>query len=80
MTNTPSSRRHLSRLPRQIQMERMQLIIQEELTELQRYTLVAYYFQEKTLTRIARERNVNKSTVWRTLRRAEQKLKKYLQY
>lgn len=61
-------------------MARMRRVIQEELTPLQRHTLVAYYFQEQTLARIAKERNVNKSTVCRTLRRAEEKLKKYLCY
>lgn len=68
------------RLPREVQLKRVKRVVQEELTELQRYTLVAYYFQEKTLTQIAEERGVNKSTVCRTLHRAEQKLRKYLKY
>ena len=33
-----------------------------------------------TITQIAQERGVNKSTVCRTLHRAEQKLRKYLKY
>ena len=61
-------------------MERIRRVIQEELTELQREVLVAYYFQEINIPQIARERGVNKSTVSRTLRRAEQKLKRYLKY
>ena len=52
----------------------------EELTELQRYTLCAYYFHQQSLTRIARDRGVNKSTVCRTLHRAEEKLKRFLRY
>ena len=68
------------RLPREVQIKRVQRVIQEELTPLQRETLVAYYFQEKTITEIARERGVHKSTVCRTLHRAEQKLRKYLKY
>ncbi len=68
------------RLPRQVQLQRVQRVIQEELTELQRYTLVAYYFQEQTLAQIALERGVNKSTVCRTLHRAEDKLRRYLKY
>ena len=68
------------RLPREVQLERVRRVIREELTELQRYTLVAYYFQEKTLEQIARERNVNKSTVCRTLHWAEQKLRRFLKY
>ena len=68
------------RLPREVQMQRLKKVIQEELTELQRYTLMAYYFQEQTLAQIAQDRGVNKSTVLRTLRRGEQKLRKFLKY
>lgn len=68
------------RLPKQIQLQRVQRVIREELTELQRETLVAYYFQERTIPQIASERGVNKSTVSRTLRRAEEKLRRYLKY
>ena len=69
-----------SRLPREEMMKRMKTVIREELTELQRYTILAYYFENKTLLQIAEERNVNKSTVCRTLQRAEQKLRRFLQY
>ena len=68
------------RLPREVQLKRVQRVIREELTELQRSTLVAYSFQEQNLTQIAEERGVNKSTVCRTLHRAEEKLRKYLKY
>ena len=51
-----------------------------ELTPLQRETLIAFYFQEQTLTQIAADRGVNKSTVCRTLKRAEAKLRRYLKY
>lgn len=68
------------RLPREVQLNRIQRVIREELTPLQREMMVAYYFQEQTIPEIARERCVNKSTVWRTLRRAEDKLRKYLKY
>ena len=66
------------RLPKEIQLQRVRRVIQEELTPLQRQTLIAYYFQEQTISAIARARGVNKSTVCRTLHRAEQKLRKYL--
>ena len=69
-----------SRLPRDVQLKRIQRVIREELTELQRLTLTAYYFQEQTIPQIAAERGVNKSTVSRTLRRAEEKLRRYLKY
>ena len=68
------------RLPREVQKKRVQQMIQEELTELQRYTLIAYYFQEQTVLQIAQDRGVNKSTVWRTLHRAEEKLRRFLRY
>ena len=68
------------RLPRQVQMQRVNRVIREELTQLQRQTLIAYYFQEQTITQIARERGVHKSTVCRTLHRAEAKLRRYLKY
>ena len=68
------------RLPREVQLKRVQRVIREELTELQREALLGYYFQEKTMTQIAQERGVNKSTICRTLHRAEEKLRKYLKY
>lgn len=68
------------RLPKKIQQQRLHRVIREELTELQRYTVIAYYFRELTMDQIARERRVNKSTVSRTLKRAEDKLRRFLQY
>ncbi len=68
------------RLPKEVQMRRVNRVIEEELTELQRQTLVAYYFQQQTIPQIAADREVNKSTVSRTLRRAEEKLRRYLRY
>ena len=68
------------RLPRDMQLERVRRVIQEELTPLQRETLTAYYFHQRTITEIAADRGVNKSTVCRTLHRAEQKLRRYLKY
>lgn len=68
------------RLPRHIQLQRVQRVIQEELTELQRQTIIAYYFQEQSIPQIAASRGVNKSTVSRTLHRAEEKLRRCLKY
>ena len=67
-------------IPREQQIRRMKSVIREELTELQRFTILAYYFENKTLSQIAQERCVNKSTVCRTLTRAENKLRRFLQY
>jgi RNA polymerase sigma factor (sigma-70 family) len=55
-------------------------VVEEELTAHQREILIAYYFQEKNIPQIAEERGVNKSTVSRTLKRAETKLRRYLRY
>ena len=68
------------RLPREVQLKRIQRVIREELTPLQREALIAYYFQEQSITQIAQDRGVNKSTVCRTLHRAEDKLRRYLRY
>ena len=68
------------RLPRQIQIKRVQRVIREELTENQREILLAYYMENRTSPQIAEDRGVNKSTVSRTLHRAEEKLRRYLRY
>ncbi len=68
------------RLPKQVQLQRVQRVIRDELTELQRQTLLAYYFRRQSIPSIARERGVHKSTVSRTLKRAEEKLRRYLKY
>ena len=68
------------RLPKEVQLKRVQRVIREELTPLQREALLAYYFQEQTITQIAQARGVNKSTACRTLHRAEEKLRRYLRY
>lgn len=68
------------RLPRAVLLQRLRRVIQEELTPLQQQVRFEYYFQEKNICQQARERGVQKSTISRTLRRAEQKLKRYLRY
>ena len=68
------------RLPREVQMKRVQRVIREELTPIQREVLLAYYIQNLTIPQIAVERGVHKSTVSRTLHRAEGKLRRYLRY
>ena len=68
------------RLPREVQMKRVQRVIREELTPIQREVLLAYYIQNRTIPQIALERGVHKSTVSRTLHRAEGKLRRFLRY
>lgn len=68
------------RLPKEVQMKRVQRVIREELTTNQRQILLAYYIQNLTIPQIAQDRGVHKSTVSRTLHRAEEKLRRYLRY
>ena len=68
------------RMSREVAWKRIQRVIREEMSEAQREILLAYYFQDKTLPQIARERGINKSTAARTLHRAENNLKRYLRY
>ena len=80
MKNIPFEQTASIRLPPKVQLQRLQRVIREELTPMQRETILAYYFREQTIVEIARIRGVNKSTVCRTLHRAEEKLKRYLKY
>lgn len=61
-------------------MRRMERVIRSELTELQRDVLLAVYFGGKTQAQIAQERGVSRSTVCRTLHRAEARLRRFLRY
>lgn len=65
---------------RQVQMQRIREVIRNELTDFQRDAIIAYYFHRNTISEIAALRGVNKSTVSRTLHRAEEKLRRYLKY
>ena len=67
-------------MPKEVQMKRVQRVIEEELTPLQREALIAYYIQGQTIPEIARDRGVQKSTISRTLHRAEEKLRRFLKY
>ena len=68
------------RLPRQLQLKRVKNVIEQELTPLQRQTVLAYYFSGQNICQIAEDRGVNKSTVCRTLHRAEKRLRRSLRY
>ena len=80
MKNIPYEGYQGIRLPRELQMKRIQRVIEEELTPIQREVLIAYYIQDRNIIQIARDRGVHKSTVSRTLHRAEGKLRRYLRY
>ena len=68
------------RLPREVQIKRVNRVIAEEMTQIQREILLAHYIENKRICEIAAERGVHKSTVSRTLKRAERKLRRYLRY
>lgn len=68
------------RLPREVQLKRLRRVIEAELTPSQKQILTAYYFRQLTMAEIAQERGVNKSTVCRTLHRAEAKIRRCLRY
>jgi RNA polymerase sigma-70 factor (ECF subfamily) len=68
------------RLPKEVQRKRVMEVIRRELTDRQRETLLAYYIEELNIIQIAQRRGVHKSTVSRTLKRAEAKLRRYLRY
>lgn len=67
-------------LPKEIQLQRLLRVMAEELTEVERATLEAYYFEEMRIAHIARRRGVHRSTVHRALNRAERKLRRFLRY
>ena len=67
-------------LPREIQIRRILRVMEDELTEKQRIYLTAYYFEELRPSQISRRYGVNRSTVIRTLRRAEDRLRRHLIY
>ena len=68
------------RLPPQIQLRRVKKVIAKELTPLQREILEAVYFSGKSQSSIAQERGVSRSTICRTLHRAEERLRRFLRY
>ena len=80
MRNTRFERNFGTNLPREVQLQRLHRAVREELTPAQRDTLLAYYFEDRTMEEIARLRGVNRSTVWRTLKRAEKNLRRMLSY
>ena len=54
--------------------------IKSELTERQQYILTEYYFKERSMTDIARELGITKSTVSRHISRSKERLKQSLKY
>lgn len=67
-------------LPREVQLQRIRRVMEQELTDVQRQALMLYYFEDMRPAEIARIRGVHRSTVLRTLRRAEDRLRRFLKY
>ena len=67
-------------LPPEIQIRRILRVMEQELTEKQRAYLYAYYFEEQSPSQIGRRYGVHRSTVTHTLRRAEERIRRFLTY
>ena len=67
-------------LPKDLRMRRLENVIQYVLTDLQRFILTSIYYEEKTQADLARELGVCPSSIHRALRRAESRVRHYLQY
>lgn len=80
MRNIPYSEEFGLYLPREVQLRRILRVMEQELTEKQRQTLQAYYFEELSPAEIARRQGVNRSTVYRSIHRAESRLRRHLTY
>ena len=73
--NSEDNQLQLERLRRNLRRAR-----EQELTPCQRQVLELRYDRNMSVTQIARYLGVNASTVSRTLRRAQERLRRYLQY
>ena len=62
------------------QLARLKRVMEAELTPIQREIMTAFYFDQKTQSQIAAERGVHRSTICRTLKRAENRCRRCLKY
>ncbi len=67
-------------LSRGAQVERVKRAIKRELTPRQQEIVRMVFYEHLSQAEAARRMGLNRSTVCRTLHRAEQRLRKYLQY
>ena len=67
------------RLPTDVQKRRIAIVIERELTPLQRECLLEH-LAGRTQAEIAADRGVNRSTVCRTVHRAINRLQRFLRY
>lgn len=67
-------------MSKEIQKKRVANVLENELTPTQRRAVLDYYVAGKTVTQMAKEYGVNKSSAWRALKRGEERLRRFLRY
>jgi len=67
-------------MTRSMQKMRVKNVLENELTPHQRRAITGYYLEGKTITQLAGEFGVNKTTVWRTIKRGEERMRRCLRY
>ena len=80
MKSTPFDGGKATQKEREKQLKRVYRILNQELTPTQREVYTAHYLQGMSLPAIARMRGVNKSAVCRSLKRAENRVRRFLMY
>ncbi len=80
MKSIESSEYEGPRLTREQQLHRLRRVMDAELTEKQRRAVVGYYLEHRNMSELARQYGVNKSTICRTIHRAEVRMRKFLKY
>lgn len=66
--------------PPEIQAQRLQKVIENELTPVMKDAVIAVYYQGKTIRQVAIERGCQPSTVSRALERAKRRIARCLRY
>ena len=69
-----------ARLDRATQLRRVRRVIQRELSPRQKEVVEGIFYERLSQAELARRLGVHRSTVGRTLRRAEERLRRCLQY
>ena len=80
MTPTGSSPRRAFQLLREVQLQRLRRVLENELSPIERRAVEDYYFKGMRIPAMAARYGVNTSTVSRTLHRARKRLHRFLQY
>ena len=69
------------RMTRDVQRRRLQHVLDNELTELQRRAVIGYYLEKKTMRELAQEARCEQiHRHCRTLQRAERRMRRCLRY